>query len=394
MTKHRKLVILTTLAILSIGSPLVLYQLLNQPKPQTGVQYQVEVAFPNLSFDHPVGITNSGDGTNRLFVVGQLGVIYVFENRRSNSASNIFLDIHDKVHLGALLGLAFHPNFEKNGRFYVNYLADNPLRTIIAQWSTLPNKPNEADKDSQKILLEIPQISDTHSGGQLAFGPDGYLYIALGDGGPQGDPLGNGQNRSTLLGKILRIDVDNPSTGKHYGIPPDNPFNGNDAGHREEIFAYGFRNPWRFSFDSVTGKLLVADVGQDRMEEIDIVENGKNYGWNIMEGTLPYAGGNESGLELPIWEYGRDKGNATIGGFVYRGSKLPDLTGCYICGDYVSGRIWALSNYDKGNLEVKELLNTNLEITSFGIDENDELYICAQDVRIYELTETPTYGNK
>ena len=195
--KHKALIALTILVISFIGSALVLNGLINQPEPKTAFRYQVEVAFPSLSFDHPVGIYHSGDGTNRLFVIGQMGLIYVFGNRRSVTAANIFLDIHDRVHLGAFLGLAFHPNFAKNGHFYVNYLADNPLRTIIAQWSILPNKPNEADKNSQKILLEIPQLNDTHSGGQLAFGPDGYLYIALGDGGPQGDPLGNGQNRST-----------------------------------------------------------------------------------------------------------------------------------------------------------------------------------------------------
>jgi len=221
--KHKTLVALTILVISLVGSALALSQLTNQPEPQTAPRYKVQVAFPSFSFDHPDGIYNSGDGTNRLFVVGQTGLIYVFENRTNATEVNIFLDIRDRVHLGALLGLAFHPNFAKDGHFYVNYLADNPLRTIIAQWSILPNKPNEADKNSQKILLEIPQLYETHGGGQLSFGPDGYLYIALGDGGPQGDPLGNGQNCSTLLGKILRIDVDNPAQGRNYGIPKATP---------------------------------------------------------------------------------------------------------------------------------------------------------------------------
>ena len=387
--KHKSPIALTILAVSLIGSALMISQLINQPEPRTTIRYEIEVAFPSLSFDHPVGIYHSGDGTNRLFVIGQMGLIYVFENQRSVTAANILLDIRDRVHLGAFLGLAFHPNFAKNGHFYVNYLADNPLRTIIAQWSILPNKPNEADKNSQKILLEIPQLYDSHSGGQLAFGSDGFLYIALGDGGPYGDILGNGQNRSSLLGKILRVDVDNPSQGRNYGIPAGNPFEGNAAGYLEEIYAYGFRNPWRFSFDSVSGKLWVGDVGQDRLEEIDVVEKGKNYGWNIMEGTLPYAGGDESGLELPIWEYGRDQGNATIGGFVYRGSKLAELVGSFIFGDYVSGRIWALSSCSISNLVNKELLKTNLKITSFGIDEKNELYICAQDGRIYRIMKSP-----
>ena len=259
-----------------------------------------------------------------------MGLISVFENNRNASAANIFLDIQNQVHLGAFLGLAFHPNFTQNGRFYVYYLADNPLRSIIAQWSISPNNPNEADKNSQKILLEIPQLSDSHSGGQLAFGPDGYLYIALGDGTPYGDLNGNAQNRSTLLGKILRINVDAKSENMNYTIPKDNPFVGNSQGYREEIYAYGLRNPWRFSFDPATGLLWAGDVGQDRMEEIDIIKKGLNYGWNIMEGTLcynPLQNCNQTGLEMPIWTYGRDQGNATIGGFVYRGSKLTELAG-------------------------------------------------------------------
>lgn len=184
----------------------------------------------------------------------------------------------------------------------MNYLADNPLRTIIAQLSILPNNPNKADEKSEKILLEIPQHFDSHSGGQLTFGPDHYLYIALGDGSPYGDVLGNAQNRSSLLGKILRIDAINSSQRRNYGIPIDNPFEGNIAGYREEIYVYGFRNPWRFSFDSVNGKLLVGDVGQGRMEEINVVENGRNYERNIMEGTLPYGGSNENvtGIVPPI----------------------------------------------------------------------------------------------
>jgi glucose/arabinose dehydrogenase len=317
-----------------------------------------------------------------------MGLIYDFENRRNATETNIFLDIRDQVHLGAFLGLAFNPHFAENRYFYVNYLADNPLRTIIAQWSVLPNNPNQADMNSQKILLEIPRLSESHAGGQLAFGPDGYLYIALGDGTPYGDSTGNAQNRSSLQGKILRIDVNNPSPGRNYGIPKDNPFKSNTVGFKEEIYAYGFRNPWRFSFDTSTGKLWVGDVGQDRMEEIDIVEKGKNYGWNLMEGTLPYASGNQTGLEPPIWTYGRDQGNATIGGYVYHGTKLTELTGSYIYGDYISGRIWSLKINDTSNPLNKELVKTNLNITSFGTDQKQELYICAQDGKIYEIVKS------
>ncbi len=361
----------------------------NQPNLQSEVQYEVEDAFPNLLFDHPIGICSTGDGTNRLLVVGQMGLVYVFNNTREAATSEVFLDIQEQIHQGAFLGLALHPNFENNGLFYIHYLADNPLRTVIAQLSILSDQPNKADTSSQKIILEIPRSYESHAGGQLAFGPDGYLYISLGDGNPKGDATGNAQNRSSLFGKILRIDVELPSQGRNYSIPQDNPFAGNTAGFREEIYAYGFRNPWRFSFDPVGGKLWVGDVGQDRMEEIDVVEKGGNYGWNIMEGTLPYAGGNTTGLAPPVWEYGRDQGNATIGGYVYRGSTLEELVGSYIYGDYVSGRIWALSDGGSGNLANRELLKTDLQITSFGVDEERELYVCSQNGRIYRIRAAP-----
>ncbi len=388
--KHKAFLTLPFLAILAIGGTLELNQLMNQQKSETPINYEVTSAFPNLTFDLPAGIYNSGDGTNRLFVVEQRGYIYVFRNHR-NATSSIFLDIHDRVHVGALLGLAFHPEFAKNGYFYLHYLADNPLRTIISRWSTKPETPNEADENSQKILLEIPQQYDSHGGGQLAFGPDGYLYISIGDGQPFGDPVDNAQNCSNLLGKILRIDVNNPSQNREYGIPPDNPFFGNLMGYRGEIYAWGFRNPWRFSFDPTNGLLLAGDVGQNRMEEIDIVQKGKNYGWNILEGTLcfnPSQNCNRTGLEMPIWEYGRDQGNATIGGFVYRGSASPELTGSYIYGDYVSGRIWTLSGYTSSRPINRELLKTSLHITSFGLDEKKELFICADDGKIYKIARS------
>jgi glucose/arabinose dehydrogenase len=369
------------LSLLIAVSVIAVYQLTSQPSSKA---YGVKVAFPNLSFDHPVGVYSPKDQTNRLFVVGQMGLIYVFENQEKATETNIFLDIRSHVHLGAFLGLAFNSNYSNNGYFYVNYLADNPLRTIISQWSTLPTNPDKADPNSEKILLQIPQLYDSHSGGQLAFGKDGYLYIALGDGGPYGDILNNAQNRSSMLGKILRIDVNNSSKDRNYIIPADNPFVGNNAGYREEIYAYGFRNPWRFSFDS-TGKLWAGDVGQDRMEEIDVVQNGKNYGWNIMEGTLPYVGGNQTRLEPPIWVYGRNQGNATIGGFVYSGFKNPGLVNSYVYGDYVSGRIWALSGIYSNNLKNREIVQTSLHLTSFGVDDNNEIYICADDGRIYSL---------
>jgi glucose/arabinose dehydrogenase/plastocyanin len=349
--------------------------------------YRVEVAFPVLLFDAPVGIYNAKDGSNRLFVVEQAGLVWAFNNSRDVFFAELFLNISDRVLFGGeqgLLGLAFHPSFRDNGFFYVDYVADNPRRTVVARFSVAAGNPDEADINSEKILLEVEQPFANHKGGQIAFGLDGYLYVALGDGGSGGDPLGNGQNRSSLLGKILRIDVDSTSDGRNYSIPVDNPFVGNMQGFREEIFAYGFRNPWRFSFDS--GRLWVGDVGQDRMEEVDIVEKGKNYGWNVMEGSLcfnPSVGCNQTGLELPVWEYGHDLGIAVTGGFVYRGSRLAELVGAYIYGDYGSGRIWAL-RYNGGSTN-EMVVDTDLLIPSFGVDEAGELYVCAFDGRIYQL---------
>ena len=358
---------------------------------QTQNEYSVAVAFPNLTFNFPVGIISAGDGTNRLFVFEQQGTIRVFENSVNTATSKVFLDIADRVLFGGeqgLLGLAFHPNYRNNGYFYVDYVADNPRRTIIARYTVNANDPDQADRNSELILLEVSQPFTNHKGGQLALGPDGYLYIGLGDGGSSGDPFGNGQNRSALLGKILRIDVNSPSAGRNYGIPVDNPFAGNILGYREEIYAYGFRNPWRFSFDSSTGTLWVADVGQSQREEIDIVEKGKNYGWNIMEGSLTYSSGSQAGLELPVWEYGRDQGVAIIGGYIYRGSTSIGLTGAYIYGDYGSGKIWALTLSGTGTPTNTLLNDTSLAISSFGLDSNNELYICAFDGKIYKLNET------
>lgn len=349
----------------------------------------VEVAFPNLTFNQPVGIFND-NVTDRLFVTEQAGVIRVFNNTQNATSSTVFLDLTSRVLYGGeqgLLGLAFHPSFGQNGFLYVNYVADNPRRTVIARYTAMPND-NFVDGDSELVILEVNQPPfNNHKGGQLAFGADGYLYIGLGDGGSAGDPFRNAQNLSSLLGKILRLDVDASSSNRHYGIPSDNPFAGNGLGYREEIYAYGFRNPWRFSFDFKSGRLWVADVGQNRLEEIDLVERSKNYGWNIVEGTLCYdppSGCNQTGLELPIWTYTRDLGTAVIGGFVYHGSALPSLIDTYVYGDYGSGRIWAL-RINGENVTNLLLADTELNIASFGLDKDGELYLCAYNGKIYML---------
>jgi len=356
-------------------------------------EYSVDLAFPNLTFTQPVGIVVPGDGSNRLFAIEQAGVIRVFENSQAVAASSSFLDIRNRVLFGGeqgLLGLAFHPNYAENGYFFVNYVADNPRRTVISRYSVSPDNLNEALSESEFVLLEVNQPFANHNGGQTAFGADGYLYVGLGDGGSGGDPFGNGQNRATLLGKILRINVDSPSQGRNFSIPPDNPYTGNTLGYREEIYAHGFRNPWRFSFDSPTGRLWAADVGQSQREEIDVVEKGKNYGWNIMEGSLTYSGGSQAGLELPVWEYGRDEGISVIGGYVYRGSTMAGLYSKYVYGDYGSGKVWALQ-YSEGVMPVNTLLvDTDLNISSFGVDEQNELYLCALDGKIYVLADNTT----
>jgi glucose/arabinose dehydrogenase len=387
---NKKLILLTAcfLIVLSVAAVFLSWKT-PDGSGQTQSEYAVGVAFPNLTFNQPVGIVSPGDGTSRLFVIEQADVIRVFENSKTVAASTVFLDISSRVLYGGeqgLLGLAFHPNYAANGYFYVDYVADNPRRTVIARYSVSTNNPNQAMRTSEIVLLEIDQPFANHKGGQLAFGADGYLYIGMGDGSSGGDPFGNAQNRSSLLGKILRINVDSPSQGRNYGIPADNPYAGNTLSYREEIYAYGFRNPWRFSFDQPTGRLWVADVGQDRMEEIDIVEKGKNYGWNIMEGTLTYSSGSQAGLELPVWEYSHAEGIAVIGGYVYHGSNLQRLTAKYVYGDYGSGKVWALQ-YDGVAAPSNTLLaDTSLNISSFGVDERNELYFCALDGKIYALT--------
>lgn len=344
----------------------------------------LEPAFPGLSFDRPVDLQYPADGSDRLFVLEQRGAIRVFENDPQAASADIFLDIKEKVLYGGeqgLLGLAFHPNYAENGFFFLDYTASDPRRTVIARYRVDPSNPRQADPGSEVVLLEVDQPYGNHNGGQIRFGPDGYLYISLGDGGSGGDPQGHGQNTETLLGSILRIDVDNPSAGRPYGIPPDNPFV--EGGGRPEIFAYGLRNVWRFSFDGET--LWAGDVGQNAYEEIDIIEKGKNYGWNVMEGNhcyQPSTGCRREGLEPPAWEYPHADGRSVTGGFVYRGSRLPDLRGRYIYGDYVTGRIWALDPESRDNVL---LAGTNRNISSFGLDRQGELYVLAFDGKIYQL---------
>ena len=357
--------------------------------------YQVTDAFPNLSFNQPLDLQHAGDNSGRLFVVEKPGVIRVFNNDSSTTNSSQFLDIRDRVQDSGgeegLLGLAFHPNYETNGYFYVNYTADNPDRTVIARYQVSAQNPDQADASSEQQILTFAQPFANHNGGQLRFGPDGELYIAVGDGGSGGDPEENAQDRTTLLGSILRIDVDNQEDGNNYAIPADNPYARNSQGFREEIFAYGLRNLWRFSFDAENGRLWAGDVGQGRFEEVNIIEPGQNYGWDIMEGNScyePSSGCDQSGIALPIWEYGRSEGRSVTGGFVYRGPTLDPLIGQYIYADFISGRIWALDYSDLDNPSNTEILNTDISVSSFGVDGDDKLYILGFSGSIYRLETT------
>lgn len=327
----------------------------------------------------PVDLQTPDDGTGRMFIVEQPGTVRIISN--GSLLPTPFLDIHSLVNFGGemgLLGIAFHPNFAQNPTFYLNYdrLSGGKIQTVIARYRVSAGDPNQADPASETILLLVNQPFGNHKGGQLVFGNDGFLYIGLGDGGSGGDPLGNGQSLQTLLGKMLRIDVDHTSGGLPYAIPPDNPFA--SGGGLPEIWAYGLRNPWRFSFERNTGRLFCADVGQAHFEEVDLLENGGNFGWNIMEGLHcfnPMSGCNMTGLTLPIFEYSHNDGEAVIGGYVYHGKAISSLVGTYVFGDYASGKIWGLTENPPGTWTRTELLSTGTNLSSFGQDQTGELYV-------------------
>jgi len=350
--------------------------------------FSVVNAFPNLSFVAPVFFAGL-PGTNQAVVVEQAGIIHRFDVDAQVASTVVMLDINSQVLFSGeqgLLGMAFHPDFANNGFFYVHYSASNPRRSVISRF-TYNSQTGMAASASEFILLQVDQPFGNHNAGSLAFGPDDKLYIAFGDGGSGGDPDDNAQNRGTLLGSIIRIDVD---TGSPYDIPSDNPFVG-EAGVRGEIWAYGFRNPFRFSFDRQTGTLWVGDVGQINREEIDIVQAGGNYGWRVFEGTQPYTSSQNTPpnatLIPPVIDYDRSLGNAVIGGYVYRGAALPTLRGAYVYGDFGSGRIWSLlynGTQVVSNTEIANVAN----LTSFGEDNNGELYAVSGSGSIFRFIET------
>ena len=328
-------------------------------------------------FQQPTYLTHAGDGSRRLFIVEKAGRVWILQGGRRLSPP--FLDIVGRVRSReterGLLSIAFHPDYETNGRFFVNY-TDQKGHTVVAEYRVSAD-PNRGDPNSERVLLYIEQPAANHNGGQLQFGPDGYLYVGMGDGGLGGDPWGNAQNLGVLLGKMLRIDVD---AGDPYGIPADNPFVGTE-GARPEIWAYGLRNPWRFSFDRGTGDLYIADVGQNKWEEVDVAlapdRGGQNYGWDIMEGFHcfePAQGCDTAGLTMPVVEYGHDRGCSITGGYVYRGRRYADIQGIYFFSDFCTGYIWGLRKTDDG-WEWAQFLASGLNVSTFGEDEEGEIYV-------------------
>ena len=317
--------------------------------------------------EQPVFLTHAGDGSGRLFVLERAGRIRIVE--QGALLPEPFLDIRSRVRAGGergLLGLAFHPRFAQNGRYFVNYTRDSDGATVVAEYRVSPDP--DRSRRGERVLLTVAQPFSNHNGGMIAFGRDGYLYIALGDGGGGGDPGNRAQDPDELLGKILRIDV----AGRPYGIPPDNPFA--EGGGRPEIYALGLRNPWRFSFDRATGRLLAGDVGQGHREEIDRIVRGGNYGWRRLEGTRchrPRTGCERPGLVPPLDEYRHRNGRcAVVGGYVYRGRAMSELRGTYLFADLCNGEIFGLR---EGRRRI--LLDSVLTIASFGEDEAGEVYV-------------------
>lgn len=353
----------------------------------------------------PIVISGAGDGTNRLFVATQYGSIHWFENDPDATELHTFLDIRDRVmpfkqneNEEGFLGMAFHPNFKENGQLFVYYsikpTAEKPHTIRISRFTVKQGDPNAADPASEEILLEVDERYWNHKGGTVVFGPDGYLYIGIGDGGLRDDPHMNAQNLLSLMGKVLRIDVDHkteagPGEGPWqrpalpYAIPQDNPFANDGRYARGEIYAYGVRNPWRIAFDHETSQGWMADVGQDLWEEIDILQAGGNYGWNLREGKHSFGVSGvdaEPRLIEPIWEYHHDVGKSITGGNVYRGKKIPALTGGYLYADYVSGQVWALW-YDHEKKEVtanRTIREKGTPVITFGEDNDGETYFTSE----------------
>jgi glucose/arabinose dehydrogenase len=379
----------------------------------------VERAFPNLRFERPIYLTAPSDGTNRIAVVSQLGKVWIFPNKDDVEEKSELLDItaetvyKDRENEEGLLGLAFHPKFKENREFFVYYTTTGAKHTsVLKRFKVSKDDPNRADPNSGEELFRTPEKENwNHNGGTIAFGPDGFLYIAIGDGGAANDPWGNGQAINTVLGKILRIDIDHKDPGLNYAIPKDNPFVGLE-GARGEIWALGLRNVWRMAFDPKTKWLWAGEVGQDLWEEINIIVKGGNYGWNIREAFHPFSvSANRQPkpgpapekivgqLIEPIFEYHHSLGKSITGGCVYRGKAVPELVGKYLFADYVSGKVYALTYDEKTEKttavdQLQQEVGRTMPVFSFGEDENHEVYLMTTEGVIRRFrsakAETPT----
>lgn len=397
----------------TVGSLLLLVLVSARPNAVASLPaVQLRPAFPALTLDRPVWMSEAPDETQRFFILEQAGRIVIVRKGSDGQDAQEFLNIVDRhPHQGneeGLLGFAFHPQFKTNGLFYIYYTQHNPRRSVLSEFKISASAPNKADMASERILMEIPEPYANHNGGEICFGPDGYLYITLGDGGYANDPHNNGQNLAAYLGKILRIDVNSRTTvgrGRRqrtlpYGIPSDNPFYNEGYDVHKEIWAYGLRNAWRFSWDRETGDLWAGDVGQDKWEEIDLIVKGGNYGWSVREGFHHFKPGPPGAQYIePIIEYAHNPQLATsskfpdhsiglsvTGGYVYRGKDYPALRGVYVYADYALGTIWGLRYQDGKLLEHGILLRQPQNISSFAEDNDGELYALAFDGKVYRIT--------
>ncbi len=364
--------------------------------------YELRNTFSPNTFPYIVDLVPCSDGSSRLFVVCQRGKVWIVNTSNPSAPAKLFLDISDIVSQTepetGLLSIAFHPNYSGNKYFYVSYTTTTGINvtSYISRFNVSPVNPDSALRSSELNLVSLPQPFENHNGGKIAFGPDNYLYIAFGDGGSGGDPGNRAQNRAVIYGKMLRIDINSATGGLQYSIPPTNPYFGNISGYREEIWCYGLRNPWKYSWDSQNGRLWCGDVGQDIYEEIDTLVNGGNYGWRVMEGFHcynPATGCDMSGKILPLFEYDHNgTGYSITGGFVYRGNYMPALVGKYIFADFSLGKIWALSYPQASAADTIRILTMPGLCSTFGTDLQKNIYAClySDSGKVLKIVDTQT----